>query len=74
MTTSLATVFEDPDGSFHALRYKDGGTGVACQVAVEGLIVGTLATATPSLGYGMLLWIKSVSIPASYPDMGVVLA
>ncbi len=44
-------------------------------LAVEGLILGTLATAVAIvLGYGMLLWMIRVLIPASYPDMGVVLA
>ena len=44
-------------------------------LAVEGLILGTLATAIAIvLGYGMLLWMIRVLIPASYPDMGVVLS
>ena len=49
-----------------------GGIGI---LAVEGLILGTLATAVAIvLGYGMLLWMIRVLIPASYPDMGVVLS
>ena len=53
-------------------RNGRGGIGI---LAVEGLILGTVATAIAIvLGYGMLLWMIRALIPASYPDMGVVLA
>ena len=53
-------------------RNGRGGIGI---LAVEGLILGTVATAVAIvLGYGMLLWMIRELIPASYPDMGVVLA
>ena len=44
-------------------------------LAVEGLVLGTLATLLGVvLGYGMLLWLIRELIPASYPDLGVVLS
>ena len=65
-------------GSRHVLskiqgwRNGRGGIGI---LAIEGLILGTVATAIAIvLGYGMLLWMIRALIPASYPDMGVVLA
>ena len=44
-------------------------------LAAEGLVLGTLATLLGLvLGYGILLWFIRELIPASYPDMGVILA
>ena len=43
-------------------------------LAVEGLVLGSLATLLGIvLGYGLLLWFIRELIPASYPDMGVIL-
>ena len=44
-------------------------------LAVEGLVLGTIATLLGVvLGYGMLLWLIHELFPASYPDLGVVLS
>ena len=44
-------------------------------LAVEGLVLGALATVLGIvLGYGLLLWIIRELVPASYPDLGVILA
>ena len=43
-------------------------------LAVEGLVLGALATLLGIvLGYGLLLWFIRELIPASYPDLGVIL-
>ena len=43
-------------------------------LAVEGLVLGALATLLGIvLGYGLLLWIIRDLVPASYPDLGVIL-
>ncbi|MCY4528951.1 MAG: FtsX-like permease family protein, partial [Chloroflexi bacterium] len=43
-------------------------------LAMEGLVLGILASILGIvLGYALLLWIIIVLVPASYPDMGVIL-
>ena len=52
---------------WHRHPWRNGRGGIG--------ILGTVATAIAIvLGYGMLLWMIRALIPASYPDMGVVLA
>ena len=43
-------------------------------LAMEGLVLGVLASILGIvLGYALLLWMILVLVPASYPDMGIIL-
>ena len=43
-------------------------------LAMEGLVLGVLASILGIvLGYALLLWMLLVLVPASYPDMGIIL-
>ena len=74
---NTANINTDERARDHATMFAYGVPvrRVLGNLAVEGLVLGTLATLLGVvLGYGMLLWLIRELIPASYPDLGVVLS
>lgn len=74
---NTANINSDERARGHATMFAYGVPvrRVIGNLAVEGIVLGTLATVLGmALGYGLLLWIVLVLFPASYPDLGVMLS
>ena len=74
---NTANINSDERARDHATMFAYGVPvrRVLGNLAVEGLVLGTIATLLGVvLGYGMLLWLIHDLIPASYPDLGVILS
>ena len=74
---NTANINSDERARDHATMFAYGVPvrRVLGSMAVEGLALGAIATLLGVVfGYGMLLWIIYDLIPASYPDLGVVLS
>lgn len=73
---NTANINSDERQRDHATMFAYGISvrRVIGNLAMEGLVLGVLATILGIiLGYALLLWMILSLIPASYPDMGVIL-
>ena len=74
---NTANINSDERARDHATMFAYGVAvrRVLGSMAVEGLVLGTIATLLGIVfGYGMLLWIIYGLMPASYPDLGIILS
>ncbi len=74
---NTANINSDERARDHATMFAYGVAvrRVLGSMAVEGLVLGAIATLLGIVfGYGMLLWIIYGLMPASYPDLGIVLS
>ena len=74
---NTANINSDERARDHATMFAYGVPvrRVLGSLAVEGLVLGMIATLLGVvLGYGLLLWLVHELMPASYPDLGIVLS
>ena len=74
---NTANINTDERARDHATMFAYGVPvgRVVLNLAVEGLMLGIVATALGIvLGLGLLTWMIVVLFPASYPDMGVIMS